>query len=123
MTMNRQSLFSPTVLCAGFVLILSYLTYFHGYTQPPYVYWDENYHIASAQKYLNNVYFMEQHPPLGKLLIAAGEKLIDANPIDNQFVKRISDPNFKPEFSSGGIGSFLRFPGCFERRWSSSSSG
>lgn len=68
------------------IVILSYFTYVHHYTTPPALYWDENYHIASAQKYLNNVYFMEQHPPLGKLLIALGEKLVDANDVDNQFL-------------------------------------
>ena len=74
------------VLCGLIVLALSFLTYFWNYTNPPYLYWDENYHIASAQKYLNGVYFMEPHPPLAKLLIAAGEKIFHANPENDQFI-------------------------------------
>jgi len=72
-------LLSPAVLLGLFIFALSFLTYFQNYSYPPALFWDENYHIASAQKYLSGVYFMEPHPPLGKLLIAAGEKLIHPN--------------------------------------------
>lgn len=81
-----QAIRRPAVLFGLVVFVLSFFTYFWNYTNPPYLYWDENYHIASAQKYLNGVYFMEPHPPLGKLLIAAGEKLFNANPVDDQFI-------------------------------------
>lgn len=74
------------VLLGLVVVLFSYFTFFHNYTNPPYLFWDENYHIASAQKYLNGVYFMEPHPPLGKMVIAAGEWLFDVNPEDNQFI-------------------------------------
>jgi dolichyl-phosphate-mannose--protein O-mannosyl transferase len=60
-------------LALGLVTFLSFVTYVVNFHQPDAFFWDENYHIASAQKYLNGIYFMEQHPPLGKLLIAAGE--------------------------------------------------
>ena len=43
------------------------------------IYWDENYHICSAEKYLGGVMFMEPHPPLGKLLLAAGSWLDGKN--------------------------------------------
>lgn len=68
------------------VLVLAYCTYVHNFWSPPYLFWDENYHITSAQKYMNEIYFMEPHPPLGKLLIAAGEELLDRNEEDNQFI-------------------------------------
>lgn len=71
----------------GLVLtVFAFVTFFYNYTNPPYLYWDENYHIASAQKYLNEVYFMEPHPPLGKMMIAAGEALFDANEEDDTFI-------------------------------------
>ncbi|MEI8230668.1 MAG: phospholipid carrier-dependent glycosyltransferase [Candidatus Peregrinibacteria bacterium] len=76
----------PAVLLGLFVLLLSFLTYFQNYQNPPALFWDENYHIASAQKYLNGIYFMEPHPPLGKLLIALGEKIFHPNVADNQFI-------------------------------------
>lgn len=75
-----------TILCFGFVILTSYFTYVHNFQEPRAFYWDENYHVASAQKYLNGVFFMEQHPPLGKLLIALGEKIIDASDNDTQFI-------------------------------------
>ena len=59
-----------------FVLLVSYFTYLRGYDQPPYLFWDENYHIASAEKYLAKTFFQEPHPPLGKLLIALGERIV-----------------------------------------------
>ncbi len=61
------------------VFIVGYFTYFNSYYNPPYIFWDENYHIASAEKYLQNVAYMEPHPPLGKLLIALGEKILGVN--------------------------------------------
>lgn len=70
----------------AFLTALSFVTFVHGFSSPRALFWDENYHIASAQKYLNGVFFMEPHPPLGKLLIAAGEALLDRNPADDQFI-------------------------------------
>lgn len=67
--------------------VFAFFTFFWSYTNPPYLYWDENYHIASAQKYLNGTFFMEPHPPLAKMLIAAGEAIFDANPgADDEFI-------------------------------------
>ncbi|PIQ76895.1 hypothetical protein COU78_03895 [Candidatus Peregrinibacteria bacterium CG10_big_fil_rev_8_21_14_0_10_49_24] len=75
-------------LCSVFILVLSYCTYVYDYTNPPGFFWDENYHVPSAQKYLNGLLFFEQHPPLGKMLIALGEYIVDANPVDNEMVGR-----------------------------------
>lgn len=76
----------PTMLAVGFLLLLSYFTYVHNFWNPQALFWDENYHIASAQKYLNGTFFMEPHPPLGKLMIAAGEVLLNFNESDDQFI-------------------------------------
>ena len=77
---------NPKVLAWVWILLLSYFTYFHNYSNPPQFFWDENYHVSSAQKYINGVYFMEPHPPLGKLLIAAGELLLKPNATNHEFV-------------------------------------
>jgi dolichyl-phosphate-mannose--protein O-mannosyl transferase len=61
------------------LLFIGYFTYFNNYSYPPKQFWDENYHIASAQKYIDKVMFMEPHPPLGKMLIALGEVLLHPN--------------------------------------------
>lgn len=66
------------------VLIISFFTYFFGYQEPQAPFWDENFHIAASQKYLDDVFFVELHPPLGKLLIAAGEHIWQPNNPDSQ---------------------------------------
>lgn len=86
----------------GFVMLISYFTYVHGYSQPPNLYWDENYHVASAQKYLNGVFFMEPHPPLGKLMIALGEKIVSPNEANNQFLSTDYGRNLPDDFSFAG---------------------
>jgi len=91
----------------GIVCFLSFFTYFYRYDQPKAVYWDENYHIAAAQKYLNGVYFMEPHPPLGKLLIALGEAVVDANPgNDDNFIGTDYGKDFPADFSFVGYRLF-----------------
>jgi dolichyl-phosphate-mannose-protein mannosyltransferase len=74
---------------AVFVLLVSvfgFFSYVFNYAYPPYFFWDENYFLASAQKYLNGIYFMEPHPPLAKLFIALGEYLLNANVVDTSFI-------------------------------------
>lgn len=61
------------------VLAISFFTYAWYYAWPPHPFWDENYHVASAQKYLDGVVFHEAHPPLGKMLIALGEAIVNPN--------------------------------------------
>ena len=92
-------------LFALFVFILAYLTYFHRYWDPPHVFWDENYHIASAQKYLHGIYFMEQHPPLGKLLVAAGEKMFGPNAVTDQFL----DTDYGTQFEGFSFAGYRFF--------------
>lgn len=94
------------VLAAGFLLLVSYFTYVHNFWVPQALFWDENYHIASAQKYLNGVFFMEPHPPLGKLVIAAGEALVHANAENNQFIATDYATNPPPGFSFVGYRLF-----------------
>ena len=88
----------------GLLLLISYFTYVHGYHKPAAFFWDENYHIASAQKYLNGVFFMEPHPPLGKLLIAAGEALVqpEENGAADQFIGTDYAKDPPPHFSFAG---------------------
>jgi len=61
------------------LLLIAYFTYFRAYQFPDSIFWDENFHIASAYKYLSQQFFMEPHPPLGKLIIALGEWLLNPN--------------------------------------------
>ncbi|TSC58677.1 MAG: hypothetical protein Greene041619_387 [Candidatus Peregrinibacteria bacterium Greene0416_19] len=111
-THAKHPLFTwQTFVFLGFVILLSYLTYFHRYWSPPNVFWDENYHIASAQKYLHGVFFMEQHPPLGKMLVAAGEKLLHPNARTDQFLGTDYGTDFPKGFSFAGYRFFSAFLG------------
>lgn len=67
------------ILYPAGLLLAAILTYCTLYGAPYSLFWDENYHIASAEKYLAGTMFMEPHPPLGKMLIAAGEAIINPN--------------------------------------------
>lgn len=67
------------------ILIISLAVYGTRYDIPNSMFWDENYHIASAQKHIDGVMYMEPHPPLGKMLIAVTEVLVGVNDdIDKQ---------------------------------------
>lgn len=61
------------------LLLASLLIYCTLYGAPSSVFWDENYHIPSAQKHIDGVMYMEPHPPLGKMLLALGEVIINPN--------------------------------------------
>lgn len=63
----------------GGLLLAALLTYCTLYGAPYSLFWDENYHIASAQKHIDGVMYMEPHPPLGKMLIALGEVIVNPN--------------------------------------------
>lgn len=61
------------------VFILCFINFGVGYQTPNAPIWDEGYYASAAEKYLTNTFFMESHPPLGKLFIALGEKVINPN--------------------------------------------
>jgi dolichyl-phosphate-mannose-protein mannosyltransferase len=100
---------NPKWLSIGFtalVILISYFTYFNNYAYPQSGYWDESYHIASAQKYLNGIFFMEPHPPLGKILLALGEKIIHANPTNNDYIGTDFAKDIPASFSFAGYRFF-----------------
>lgn len=55
------------------LLLFSFAIYFTYYGSPRSMFWDENYHIASAQKHIDHVMYMEPHPPLGKMFMGLAE--------------------------------------------------
>jgi dolichyl-phosphate-mannose-protein mannosyltransferase len=61
------------------LLICSFGVYFTHYGTPAAMFWDENYHIASAEKHVQGVMYMEPHPPLGKMFMGLMEVVIGAN--------------------------------------------
>jgi dolichyl-phosphate-mannose-protein mannosyltransferase len=61
------------------ILIISFSIYFPYYGSPQSMFWDENYHVPSAQKHIDGTMYMEPHPPLGKMLMGIGEVLFGDN--------------------------------------------
>lgn len=81
-----KTLLKVHLFSLGFILLISYFTYAIDYSTPQALFWDENYYIATAQKYLSGTFFMHPHPPLGQILVALGEKLVHANTTNDQFI-------------------------------------
>jgi len=77
--MNQKIKFVKPYLYPFLVLVISFAVYFPYYGAPQSMFWDENYHIASAQKHIDGVMYMEPHPPLGKMLMALGEVVFGGN--------------------------------------------
>lgn len=75
--------------CLGIwiVTVAAFFTYFYKYNEPAAEYWDESYHLTSAEKYLHGVFFLETHPPVGKFFLALGEWIFHPNDgIDKTFL-------------------------------------
>ncbi|MCC6261740.1 MAG: phospholipid carrier-dependent glycosyltransferase [Anaerolineales bacterium] len=72
---------------ALFIFLLTVTLIFYRLDEPQAIVFDETYHIPSAQKYLNGVFFQEYHPPLGKLLIAFGYYASCRGDITNNFIE------------------------------------
>jgi dolichyl-phosphate-mannose--protein O-mannosyl transferase len=98
-----QKIVLPLIL-----LVVSISVYFYRFGEPYGPYWDENYHIASAEKYIEGTFFMEVHPPLGKLFIALGEALTKSNQtIDkSSFTSTDYISNFPAGYSFKGVRLF-----------------
>lgn len=86
-------------LYSAIVLFVSFFTLFFNYQSPAAPFWDENYHVASAQKYIQGVFFQEPHPPLAKLLIAAGEVIWQPN--KDLDLKNFTTSDYINEFPKG----------------------
>jgi dolichyl-phosphate-mannose-protein mannosyltransferase len=96
-----------TPLCYLLLLAIGYICFVAGRAEPTHIFWDENYHVTSAERYLEDIAHFEPHPPLGLMLIAAGEKLSHANVgIDKHVLtttKQISGDALPKGFSFAGM--------------------
>ncbi len=66
-------------LVPSVLLSLSLLVYLAGLQYPKSMFWDENYHVVSAQKHVDGAMYMEPHPPLGKMLLGLSEAIFQPN--------------------------------------------
>lgn len=89
------------------LLALSILSIGTRYWVPTSLFWDENYHVTSAQKHIAGVMYMESHPPLGKMLIALGEATLARNAeLDTSALlraDRVEQAQLPPGYSFAGV--------------------
>lgn len=105
--MARASARLQTVLCYLLVFSIAYCCYVANRAEPTHIFWDENYHVTSAERYLEGIAQFEPHPPLALMLIAAGEALSSSNTgIDKHILtttKQISGDALPEGFSFAGM--------------------
>lgn len=81
---------------------------------PRAVVFDETYYIPMAQKYLNGIFYQEEHPPLARLFIALGQKLIYPSAPSNEvlYVETIKE-NWPANVDMSGYRLFPAIFGTF----------
>jgi dolichyl-phosphate-mannose--protein O-mannosyl transferase len=72
---------APLGVLAAVALVaaLATINFLVGIGQPPHPIWDEGYYITAAQRYEDGTAQFASHPPLGLMLIAAGDALSHPN--------------------------------------------
>jgi len=77
------------------------------------MFWDENYHIASAQKHVDGILYMEPHPPLGKMLMGLSESVFNLN-ADKDMSRLLKTDHLNGKDIPKGMQYFgFRFPSAF----------
>lgn len=96
-----------TLVCYLVVMAVAFCVFVVNRADPPHIFWDENYHVTSAQRYIDGYMQFEPHPPLGLMLIATGEYLSGANDgIDKHALdrtKQIGGDELPKDFSFAGM--------------------
>jgi dolichyl-phosphate-mannose-protein mannosyltransferase len=96
--------------CAlGLVALLASVNFLAGLAEPRAAIWDESYYLTSTERYVEGVAQFASHPPLGLMLIAAGEALLHPNrDIDTRPLgrgKQVDGRAIPPGFSFAGVRS------------------
>lgn len=96
------------VFCAALLVVaLATMNFLFGIGQPARVIWDEKYYLTTVQRYEEGTAQFASHPPLGLMLIAAGDALLHPNRgTDTRSVgrdKQIADERLPPHYSFAGV--------------------
>lgn len=95
--------------CAAALLVamLATVNFAVGINNPSRPVWDESYYLTSTQRYEDGVAQFASHPPLGLMLIAAGDGLLHVNRgLDTKALgrdKKVSGNALPPGFSFAGV--------------------
>lgn len=96
-----------SLVCYLVVLSVAFCVFVVNRADPPHIFWDENYHVTSAQRYIDGYMQFEPHPPLGLMLVAVGEYLSGANDgVDKHVLdrtKQIGGDDLPKDFSFAGM--------------------
>ena len=96
------------ILCAAaLVVALATMNFLLGIGQPSRTIWDEKYYLTAAQRYADGTAQFASHPPLGLMLIAAGDALLHPNRgTDTRAIgwdKQVSDERLPQHYSFAGV--------------------
>nr|MDQ3014400.1 phospholipid carrier-dependent glycosyltransferase [bacterium] len=77
------------------ISIISFFTHIVFWSHPQEFVFDEVFFARFAQDYTQGSYFFDQHPPLGKLMLAGMSKIIGIEPYQAEFVigERFVEPD------------------------------
>ena len=104
----KDTLPGMAIRCAAapLVAVLASVNYAAGIAEPRQAVWDESYYLTSTQRYEDGIAQFASHPPLGLMLIAAGDTLLQVNRgIDTRALgwdKKISGDKLPRGFSFAG---------------------
>lgn len=92
---------------AALVTVLACLNYLVGIDEPAGTVWDESYYLTSTQRYEERNAQFASHPPLGLMLIAAGDAVLKPNrALDTSELhraKKIEGEKLGEQFSFVGV--------------------
>jgi len=108
---RRWSVPSSTLLgvlpATVLVVVLAAINFLGGIAQPAHLIWDERYYVTTAQRYEDGTAQFASHPPLGLMLIAAGDALLHPNRgTDTRAVgwdKQVADERLPEHYSFAGV--------------------
>ncbi|GGZ44459.1 phospholipid carrier-dependent glycosyltransferase [Asticcacaulis endophyticus] len=66
-------------VCGLAIVLVACLTFLHNLNDPNKAFWDEVYYVTATERYQEGVASYASHPPLGLMLIAAGEAIAGKN--------------------------------------------
>ncbi|OYW80359.1 MAG: hypothetical protein B7Z26_06590, partial [Asticcacaulis sp. 32-58-5] len=66
-------------VCGLLIVLLACTTFLHNLNDPNKAFWDEVYYVTATERYQEGMASYASHPPLGLMLIAAGEAIAGKN--------------------------------------------
>ncbi|HWW80068.1 MAG TPA: phospholipid carrier-dependent glycosyltransferase [Steroidobacteraceae bacterium] len=90
-----------------FVVALATMNFLVGIGQPSHPIWDEKYYLTAAQRYEDGTAQFASHPPLGLMLLAAGDALLHPNRgTDTHAIgwdKQVAEERLPEHYSFAGV--------------------